>query len=117
MYRTIAGKGVLVESGLPAALDIDAYAVAEGRDVVLGVRPEHWEILEQGNGIPATVNVVEPTGSETIVAVKTAAADFTIVTHRRLALRPGDAIGVSPQRERLHLFDKASGKRLRKITD
>jgi multiple sugar transport system ATP-binding protein len=117
VYRTIAGKGVLAENGLPAALEIGAYAVAEGHEVVLGVRPEHFEILEHGGGIAATVNVVEPTGSETIVAVKTAAAEITIVTHKRLALRPGDCIGISPQRERLHLFEKASGRRLCEITD
>ncbi|HTI00087.1 MAG TPA: sn-glycerol-3-phosphate ABC transporter ATP-binding protein UgpC [Acidisoma sp.] len=116
VYRTVAGNGVLAETGLPAPLDIDAYAVAEGREVVLGVRPEHFEILDPGNGITATVHVVEPTGSETIVAAKTAAAELTIVTHKRLALRSGDCIGVMPQRERMHLFDKASGQRLRKIS-
>jgi multiple sugar transport system ATP-binding protein len=117
VYRTIAGKGVLTESGLPTPLNIDAYAVAEGREVVLGIRPEHFEILDQGNGVAATVDVVEPTGSDTIVSVRTAAAELTIVSHKRLALRSGDRIGVLPQRERLHLFDKASGRRLRKLTN
>ncbi len=117
VYRTIAGKGVLAESALPNPFEIGRYAVAEGREVILGVRPEHFEIQDQGKGVAATVNVVEPTGSETILAVKTAAAELTIVTNKRLVLRPGDAIGISPQRELMHLFDKESGKRLRKITD
>jgi multiple sugar transport system ATP-binding protein len=89
VYRTIAGKGVLAENGLPAPLQIGAFAVAEGQEVVLGVRPEHFEILDYWGGIAVTVNVVEPTGSETIIAVKTTLPSSepagSMTLHRRVS--------------------------------
>ena len=55
-------EGVAVEGEtLPLAA---AGAAAPGAEVVYGIRPEHLELAE--TGFPATVRVVEPTGSETL---------------------------------------------------
>ena len=50
---------------LPAALMGQA-----GRDAVCGIRPEHFEICEAGQGAPAQVQVVEPLGSDTQLGLR-----------------------------------------------
>ena len=84
--------------------------VADGTDVVLGVRPEHLSLAE--TGLPAEVRVVEPTGSETHVVLRHAAQDITAVFRERHALAPGDHVHLAPDLAHLHLFNAATGDRL-----
>ena len=62
----------------------------DGRDVTLGVRPEHLVIGEAG--VPAQVVVVEPTGADTQVYCKLSDTDVTAVSRERHTFRPGDTI-------------------------
>ena len=55
---------------------------ADGRDVTLGVRPEHFLISD--GGVPAEVVVVEPTGADTQVLLQARRHR----RHRRLARAP-----------------------------
>src|SRR5580765_2035407 len=50
----------------------------DGRDVLLGVRPEHLEISSDG-GLAAEVVVVEPTGADTHIFCKVGGVDVTAV--------------------------------------
>ncbi|OAP36333.1 sugar ABC transporter ATP-binding protein [Sinorhizobium glycinis] len=83
--------------GLPMPADYRG-AMAE----VYGIRPEHLTISE--TGVPATVVVVEPTGSETHVLVKLGSADANLVLKDRVDLQPGQPVQVAPDRAKLHLF-------------
>lgn len=58
-------RGGKVELG-GVAIDLPAEAAAKVREdrVVLGVRPENWEIVAPGNGVPVTVDIVEHLGAE-----------------------------------------------------
>lgn len=78
--------------------------------VVYGIRPEH--LMIDPEGLPATVQVVEPTGSETQVMLRV--GDHTVVGafRERVAARPGEILPVSPNRELIHLFDRQSGRRI-----
>ncbi len=76
---------------------------------VYGIRPEHLTIAE--NGAPATVVVVEPTGSETHVLVKLGSADANLVLRDRVDLQPGQPVHVAPNLPKLHLFS-AQGTRV-----
>jgi multiple sugar transport system ATP-binding protein len=74
-----------------------------------GVRPEHISI--QAEGMPATVVVVEPTGSETHVLAKLGSVEITLLLRDRIELRPGQTISIAPDLTKLHLFG-VDGRRL-----
>jgi len=88
--------------------------LAEGRPVIYGIRPEH--LTPAASGIACTVAVVEPTGSETHVVLRTASdngrRDLTAIFRDRVTLRPGDALTLAPAAASVHLFDKTTGARL-----
>ncbi|MGE0718733.1 MAG: ABC transporter ATP-binding protein [Alphaproteobacteria bacterium] len=82
---------------------------ADGR-VVYGIRPEHLRL--DPNGIPATVQLVEPTGSETQVTMRIGATNVTGAFRERVSARPGEILPVSPDLGLVHLFDRQSGQRI-----
>ncbi|MBP1179655.1 ABC transporter ATP-binding protein [Methylobacterium sp. PvR107] len=107
---TIRRNGHLVfvsDTGLTIPLDA-APAGADGRRLILGIRPEHFDLTP--DGIAAEVVVVEPTGSETMLAVRAAGHDLTCVLRERVRELPGETVFVRPNR--VHLFDAESGRRL-----
>ncbi|MDK1389778.1 TOBE domain-containing protein, partial [Sinorhizobium sp. 8-89] len=69
---------------------------------VYGVRPEHLTIVDEG--APASVVVVEPTGSETHVLAKLGSSDVNIVLRDRVNLQPGHPIKINLDIRRIHLF-------------
>jgi multiple sugar transport system ATP-binding protein len=84
--------------------------LAEGREVICGIRPEH---LAAGTaGLSGTVAVVEPTGSETHVVLRAEGAEVVALFRDRVAFRPGDALVLAPDAARMHVFDRGSGVRL-----
>jgi len=78
--------------------------------VVYGIRPEHLRLDPEG--LPATVQVVEPTGSETQVLLRIGGQTVVGAFRERVAARPGEVLPVSPNRELIHLFDRQSGRRI-----
>ncbi len=103
-------KGGMVEAGgarmpVPAGLKL-----AEGREVIYGIRPENLGLAAEG--LSGTVAVVEPTGAETHVVIRAAGRELTAVFRNRVTLRPGDAAVLAPvDAGSVHLFDKTSGMR------
>ena len=84
--------------------------VAEGREVIYGVRPENLTVSP--TGISGTIAVVEPTGSETHVVIRIAGRELVAVFRDRVTHRPGDAITLAPREAaEVHIFDKSSGAR------
>jgi multiple sugar transport system ATP-binding protein len=81
-----------------------------GRSVICGVRPEHLELSD--GGIECTISVVEPTGSETMVFVKSGGKDIVAVFRDRHHFEPGQTIHLKPKADAVHLFDPESGDRL-----
>ena len=99
------GASVAVGNGisLPVKTKLES-----GRDVLLGVRPEHLAVA--ADGVPAEVVLVEPTGADTQIFCKLAGTDVTAVVRERHDLRPGESIRLRPQLT--YLFDPSSGARL-----
>jgi multiple sugar transport system ATP-binding protein len=104
--RSAAAVKLSNASELPAP----ACREADGRDVTLGVRPEHF-LINQG-GVPAEVIVVEPTGADTQVYCRLSGVEVTVVSRERHIFQPGETIRLQPIAEKTYLFDPASGKRL-----
>jgi multiple sugar transport system ATP-binding protein len=86
-------------------------AASDGQPIIYGIRPEHF-ILDDVNGVPAEVAVVEPTGSETQVFAKFGGTDIVGVFRERVDAQPGHHIRITPDPKLVHLFDEQTGKRL-----
>ncbi|MGF6980689.1 multiple sugar transport system ATP-binding protein [Paraburkholderia atlantica] len=105
------GARVITDGGLQLPLATRPNA-EQGARVVYGARPEDFRLDGSGRGLPAEVVVVEPTGSETQIAVRFAGQDLIVAYRERIDARPGDRIHLLPCGERAHLFDAHSGGRL-----
>ena len=65
----------------------DAPAGSDGRQVVYGIRPEHFVVAD--DGAEAEVQVIEPTGSELQIAAKLGGDDIIAVFRERHRLQAG----------------------------
>src|ERR1700690_1655417 len=106
LVRNGAGMQVQMADGL--LLPAPNSAELEGREVVVGVRPEH--LLVRSDGGHADVVVVEPTGADTQIFCKVGGTDVVAVVRERHQFKPGEAIRLYP--ELTFLFDPSSGTRL-----
>jgi multiple sugar transport system ATP-binding protein len=102
-----ADGGALVLAG-GERLPLARADVAPGREVLVGVRPEHLAV--SADGVPAEVVLVEPTGADTQIFCKLAGAAVTAMVRERHAFQPGEAVRLKPQLT--YLFDPSSGARL-----
>ncbi|HYG90957.1 MAG TPA: sn-glycerol-3-phosphate ABC transporter ATP-binding protein UgpC [Azospirillum sp.] len=86
---------------------------ADGQEVIYGVRPGHLRIaLDADQGLPAEVEVVEPTGDNTLVFCKVGDTVVCAATTDRHPLYPGERLRLVPKAGAGHVFDAASGQRL-----
>jgi multiple sugar transport system ATP-binding protein len=85
--------------------------VTDGSPIIYGVRPEHFQ-LSNGSGVPAKVNVIEPTGSETQVMADFAGAPIIAAFRERVSAKPGEMIHITPDPAMVHLFDARTGQRM-----
>ena len=102
-----------------ATLGVEAYGhrlpvgvfseVDEGQSVIYGIRPEHLELA--GDGFPARVSVVEPTGSETLLFLRFAEIDIVALFRDRHHFAPGETVHLRPRADQIHLFDAVTGTR------
>jgi multiple sugar transport system ATP-binding protein len=109
--------GVVTSAGfrLPDGLVLPVphfHGNLEGKEALYGVRPEHLALTEGTAGHPITVNVVEPTGSETQVFARLGAQHITGVFRERVTASPAQTIRIGIDPGKVHLFDKTSGARL-----
>jgi multiple sugar transport system ATP-binding protein len=90
---------------------LPANGAAQHRgEVIYGIRPEHLRLDPEG--VRATVQVVEPTGSETQVILRAGSAQIIGAFRDRIAARPGEILPISPDPALVHLFDRHSGRRI-----
>jgi multiple sugar transport system ATP-binding protein len=102
------GGGVRVDDAmLPLP---DGATLKDGQEVVYGVRPEHFQIAE--NGFPARVVVVEPTGSETTVVLRLGPVEIVALFREHHDFKPGETLHLAPRKHLVHLFDSKTGQRI-----
>jgi len=82
----------------------------DGAPLVLGVRPEHIDL--SSNGFQASVTVVEPMGSETLVFAKVGEEEITIMFRDHMAVAPGETISLALRPQSIHLFDPSTETRI-----
>jgi multiple sugar transport system ATP-binding protein len=133
------GDGAIVEIGSGAdarTLDLSGtpsqhlagQATAEGRAVVVGIRPEDLRPAPDGalNSLSGTVEVVEHLGNEQLVYLQASGAmkasrteassgassgDITARIGPSVAVRAGQSLTLAVDLARLHLFDPATSNR------
>jgi multiple sugar transport system ATP-binding protein len=84
--------------------------VEEGREIVMGLRPEDIAISEEG--VEASIRIVEPTGAELHVILDVAGEQMTAVIHGRPDIREGETIRITIPQDKLQFFDEKSGDRI-----
>ena len=78
---------------------------------VLGIRPEHVKLHDRG-AWRGEVTIVEPTGADTYVVVRTEVGNITVRTAPNMYYKPGDIVGLELSNAHLNWFDPSSGNRL-----
>ena len=97
----VAPQGRLAES-------LKAY---EGKDVTMGIRPEHLglrgmsNLPEGSNVVRGRVVVVEPLGAQTDFIVEIAGQTVTVKVDGQARIQPGDNVELLIDQRRLHAFD------------
>ncbi len=103
--------GVLTDDGTTLSLGSRPRA-SDGQRVVFGTRPEHLELVGEGEGLVVDVIVVEPTGSETLMVGEMAGIQIQAAFRERHRFAPGQRIHLRPDPKHVHVFDAQSGQRL-----
>jgi multiple sugar transport system ATP-binding protein len=107
---SLAGGAALAA---PAAIR-DRIKAHAGREIVLGLRPEHVT-LGAGEGLAhaeGTIELVEPLGAETQATVRVGEATFTGRFSPDARLSFGDRVTLGLALDRAHLFDAKTGATL-----
>ncbi|MFB7249438.1 ABC transporter ATP-binding protein [Microbacterium sp. NPDC056234] len=91
-------------------------------DVVLGLRPEHLQLVDGGTGnegvrVAVTVDIVENLGGEQILTCSTGAGRLQVRTSRDVHVSSGDDLTLHVAPEHVHLFERSSGRRLEWVPD
>ena len=113
--HNVDGHAKLGEIEVP--IDRDAAGKAHG-DITVGVRPESWRIVGEGEGIPVKVTVVEELGADGFVYGTSGAEgtpDQVIVRiDARRNHQKGETLYVTTDPADVHVYETESGKRLSK---
>jgi multiple sugar transport system ATP-binding protein len=112
-------NGTLRPEGRPIFVTDDAIELpisnmaAQGAPVkaIYGIRPEHLQILSSGS-VEMIADVVEPTGSEVHVLGRLGGQQFVGLFRERILPPPGAGVRFEPDRERVHLFDAQTHRRI-----
>jgi multiple sugar transport system ATP-binding protein len=111
--HNVDGHAKLGEIEVP----IDRAAATKGHgDITVGVRPENWRLVNEGEGIPVKVTVVEELGADAFV-YGTSGAEGTpdnviIRIDARRNHHKGETLHVTTDPEHVHVFDTDTGQRL-----
>src|SRR5690606_20053112 len=109
--RLLGRRGFEVQ--LPR-LFLKSIGEAASRDVVIGVRPEHVEIVyNPQEDVPrGQVFMMEPLGRDTLVDVRCGDQAVRALVPGDLALEVGQTVGLRVSPEAIHLFDAKTERRL-----
>ena len=108
--------GRRTEGGLALAGGATLAAVPEAvpNECVIGVRPEHLEVVpaDAPGAWPVALEVVEFAGADTMLSCRLGDNQLLAMVHDRVSARPGAAIGLRPRPDHVHWFDAGHGQRI-----
>jgi len=118
LETTPVGRAVRVAPD--CSVSVEPTNEPDGRNVVLGVRPEHFVIHEPATGVAngsdagveAEVIVTEPTGADTQVFCRVAGKEVVAISRQRHLFSPATRIRLEAPAGKTCLFDQETGQRL-----
>ena len=105
----VGADGRTLDGALPLQL-AEGRATA-GQAVVLGVRPEHIRLQDDGRW-RATVELVEPMGNHQVVWMKLGTQGFSALVHDGRRVAAGDVLAFDLDESALSVFDATAETRL-----
>ncbi|MDC9811003.1 ABC transporter ATP-binding protein [Rhizobium binxianense] len=112
LLEATARDGRLALSGSDISLPLPARfreTAGNGRDLILGIRPEALRTDGTGPSIEATLEVAELTGPELVVTALTGNQRLTACLPPRTPIRDGEKFTLFFDEEAMHLFDSETG--------
>ncbi|MBY3108135.1 sn-glycerol-3-phosphate ABC transporter ATP-binding protein UgpC [Rhizobium laguerreae] len=112
LKATAARDGGLALSGTDAILPLPTRfreAVGNGRDLILGIRPEALRTDGAGPSIEATLEVAELTGPELVVTALAGNQRLMACLPPRTPIRNNEKLTLFFDEEAMHLFDPQTG--------
>ena len=107
---TVAGGKLILQNGQPSGLAAPS-AVQEGQKLLIGKRPEEIGLGAEGD-LHATVENIEPTGSEAFIELKLGDQLVSVVLRERPWFDVGSKQTLTLTKGAVHIFDAASGNRI-----
>jgi multiple sugar transport system ATP-binding protein len=113
---TVDADGSTHLGSFSMSLPRDAVQQLTGNQATVGVRPEDLRLAADGQGIPATVEVVEELGSDAFLHASVRGSDGTQLLEARVDPKAPPAKGaevwLAPDPDKVHWFDSATGLRI-----
>ncbi|THD67268.1 MAG: sn-glycerol-3-phosphate ABC transporter ATP-binding protein UgpC [Bradyrhizobium sp.] len=109
----LRGEVATFLNGATAPLDaaLRARLKSAAGSGVVGVRPEHFEVVPSGaSGIAVQIKLVEPLGSDTLIHFEIAATPAIARVDPSLKPKVGERVFLLPKADKIHLFDAATGR-------
>jgi len=108
------GASLPLDGQRDSSLPLDAI---RGRDIVLGLRPEHLQCAQTGASasqvhVDATLEVVEPVGNEVFLNLRFGSIALVARVPPQSLPRPGTTLRMAFDPSNLHAFDAADGHRI-----
>jgi multiple sugar transport system ATP-binding protein len=107
----IRGSEVLLDGGEQIPLHQNSAGKADGldgREVTVGIRPEHFLPTGGGHALAGRVQVVEPLGSDTLIHFALGPSTLTARVAPEMRPQPGEPLSIGVDPSRVHLFDAAT---------
>jgi len=101
LFEVDGGVTFVVPQGISGSL---------GERATYGIRPEYVALAASGQGVQATVTVVEPLGAETQVTAKVGGQTVVVVVRERVRIEPDQTIWLAPEVEKACLFDQEGAR-------
>ena len=102
-----------INLGSAGSISITRKTTSENNlDIILGIRPSHMDISKNGEGLKFQIDVIEPTGADSLVYGKINDTECCVQTSERLNLKSGEIIHILPNEDNLHFFDNQSNERI-----
>ena len=106
------GRIFISDTGLELPLP-DRYAqLADARQVIYGIRPEHLRLSATPTALNAIADVIEPMGSETMVHLSVGEHKLNGIFHERIGQKAGEALFLQPDTAKVTLFDGETQRRI-----
>ncbi|MFN3201056.1 MAG: ABC transporter ATP-binding protein [Bradymonadia bacterium] len=99
---------------LPVPDRFKPFLEGAGKQLKLGIRPEHLVETEGAGDLPMQVDVIEPLGAEVYVIGTSGETPFTARLESDTQVQVGQQIGLKVDLDHMHLFEADTGRALGK---